>query len=312
MNPAARSTKAARMVERVRRLQPAPEIHLTEYAGHASVLAEQLAGDGADVVVAVGGDGTVNEVLQGICKVNATRPDPATHAILGTLPAGTMNVFACELGFGGPSNIVTPWHFINEGAVTEIDLWKANETYFLQLAGVGVDAEIVKRTTWEMKKRYGPLSYVLSALQVLRQPLPRITLQVPGEADRLGCLALIGSGRHYGGPFKVFPQASNSDGKLDVLLFEEGKISLRHMVHLVRGVLTGSYDGANGLSSLQAEQFTITCEPGTAVELDGELCGGTPVTFQKAGFRLRVAAPFGQASARQVFQARDGSDFAAF
>jgi diacylglycerol kinase (ATP) len=308
MNPAARSTKAASMVDAVRSLPSriAPEIHFTTEVGHASALAEQLAGEGAEVVVAVGGDGTVNEVLQGICRVNATRPDPATHCILGTLPAGTMNVFSYELGYHSHTDIVTPWDFIQAGAVAEIDLWMANDQYFLQLAGVGVDAEIVKLTSWEQKRRLGPLSYVMSALRVLRKSLPVITLEAPGRAPMHGSMALIGNGVHYGGPFSVFPQASNTDGKLDVLLMRERELNAWHGWQLIRGVYERGYTDSEDLDYLQLDEFTITCKEGTSVELDGEVSGATPVAFRKAPFRLRVAAPCSQASARQIAVLRAG------
>ena len=153
MNPAARSTKAARMRTCVEALSPAPEMHFTQYAGHATEIAEQLAREGRELVVAAGGDGTVNEVLQGLSRVNATRSDFATHTALGTLPAGTMNVFAYEIGFPSHRDLVNPWRTMTSGARREIDLWQANDHYFVQLAGVGMDAEIVKATTWQMKKR---------------------------------------------------------------------------------------------------------------------------------------------------------------
>ena len=92
MNPAARSAKAARVVARIAALSPAPEMHFTEYPGHATQIAEKLAREGRELVVAAGGDGTVNEVLQGLSRVNAERSDVSHHTALGTLPAGTMNV----------------------------------------------------------------------------------------------------------------------------------------------------------------------------------------------------------------------------
>lgn len=300
MNPAARSTKAARMVDRVRALKPTPEIHFTEQVGHASALAEKLAEDGAEVVVAVGGDGTVNEVLQGICRANERRPDPATHTAIGTLPAGTMNVFAYELGYHSHTDFATPWHFISSGHERQIDLWMANDQYFLQLAGVGMDAEIVRLTTWEQKKRFGPLSYVFSAWKVLQRRLPVLTLETEGRPPLRGCMALIGNGMHYGGPFKLFPRASNTDGKLDVLLFREANVNVWHALQMLQGVITGGYRHSEDLDYLQLDQFSIRADGDCALELDGELAGAAPVTFRKAAFPLRVAAPCPQASTREI------------
>ena len=210
MNPAARSSTAARMLGVVQRLNPAPEIHFTDGPGHASSIAEQLALEGRELVVAAGGDGTVNEVLQGLCKVNATRPDPSTHTALGTLPAGTMNVFAYEIGFQSHKDLINPWRVITSGARREIDLWLANDHYFLQLAGIGIDAEIVRQTTSEMKQRLGPLSYGLSALNVLSAPMPSLTVSSPGRPELHGCQVVVGNGRNYGGRFTLFPAAART------------------------------------------------------------------------------------------------------
>ncbi len=300
MNPAARSTKAARMIDRVRSLRPAPDIHFTEQTGHARELAERLAEEGADVVVAVGGDGTVNEVLQGVCRANARRPNPASHTAIGTLPAGTMNVFAYELGFRSHTDFITPWQFIVSGHERQVDLWMANDDYFLQLAGVGMDAEIVRLTTWEQKKRFGPLSYVFSAWKVLRRQLPLLTLEIEGRPPLSGCMALVGNGRHYGGPFRIFPSASNTDGKLDVLLFREPEVNVWQALQMFQGIIRGGYANSEDLDYFQLEAFTIRSHQPTALELDGELAGRTPVTFRKAAFPLRVAAPCPQASAREI------------
>src|SRR5690349_3211049 len=98
INPAANSTRAAAQMERVRRLEPAPELHLTEGIGHARELAAKLAAEGRPLVVAAGGDGTVNEIINGLALHNVRVDDPARRTALGVLPVGTMNVFAYELG----------------------------------------------------------------------------------------------------------------------------------------------------------------------------------------------------------------------
>jgi diacylglycerol kinase (ATP) len=293
MNPAARSQRAARLLEHVRNLAPKPELHITQTPGHATELAAQLAEDGADIVVAAGGDGTVNEVLQGLCKVNATRPDASTHTALGTLPAGSMNVFAWELGLRQRKNFSASWTAFQEGKLREIDLWMANDRYFLQLAGVGVDAEIVKRTTSEMKNRYGPLSYGLSAWKVLGKASPLFEIEAPGLPKQTGAQVLIGNGLHYGGPFKVFPQAAVNDGKLDLVTFSDAAIGVGHFLKLAWSVLTGSYAGRTGLEHSQVSEFTVHSVAGEPIpyEVDGEFGGATPVFFRRADFRLRVVVP---------------------
>ena len=177
LNPAARSTKAATKLDRLRRLEPAPDLHLTSATGDATVIAERLARQGHSLIVAAGGDGTVNEVLQGICKVNAERGNAADHVALGVLPMGTMNVFSLELGMKS-SDLEGCWQSITSGRRRDVDLWRANAHYFVQLAGVGLDAEIIQLTPWEMKKRLGPVSYVVSAVKAWFQKAGR-SLVIP-------------------------------------------------------------------------------------------------------------------------------------
>ena len=128
LNPAARSTRAARLAERIRALQPAPELHFTRSPGDAQRLARELAAQGHKIVVAAGGDGTVNEAVNGLCAAQPDRPDPADHVALGVLPAGTMNVFAHELGL--PGRLEECWERLSRRNLREVDLWQANGKFF--------------------------------------------------------------------------------------------------------------------------------------------------------------------------------------
>lgn len=287
LNPAARSTQAAAREAAIRALTPSPELILTTAPGEARDIAERLARDGHELVVAGGGDGTMNEVLQGICRVNAERAPGEKHTALGVLPLGTMNVFSLELGL--PSADMTAcWQKISSGSRREIDLWLANEHYFVQLAGVGFDAEIIQETPWERKKRLGPLSYVVSAVQVLGRTPPVLTVKIDGRPDMLGSVVLIGAGKHYGGPVQIFPKADNQDGLLDVLVFRQ--LGGWEFAQMIRAVLERGYDTALDLDYLQVREFTVEAEPAAPYELDGELIHDTtPVVFKAAPFRLSVA-----------------------
>jgi YegS/Rv2252/BmrU family lipid kinase len=287
INPAANSTKAAAQLERVRRLQPAPELHLTEGVGHARELAAALAAEGRPLVVAAGGDGTVNEIVNGIAEHNARVPDPARHTALGVLPVGTMNVFAYELGLP-PRDLEACWGIITGGRQREIDLWQANDAYFIQLAGVGLDAAIVKETSWEMKRRFGPLSYVMSAARVLGQEAPLLHIDIPNRPTLHGSVVLIGNGRHYGGPVSVFRDASNSDGLLDVLILHQQRAL--EIFQLLGALTMTGYDECGDIDYLQVPSLRVTSEHEVPYELDGELGESTPVDFKAAPFRMRVCA----------------------
>ncbi|MCB1275167.1 diacylglycerol kinase family protein [Prosthecobacter sp.] len=289
LNPAARSTKAASLEQVLRSLSPAPELHLTTGPGDATAIAESLATEGHELIVAAGGDGTMNEVLQGLCRANARRNPGETHTALGVLPLGTMNVFSVELKLPG-RDIEGCWEKITSGQRREIDLWMANEHYFVQLGGVGLDAQIVKETSWEQKKKYGPLSYVISAVNVLMRPPPALNIQIDGKAPLMGTVVLIGNGRHYGGPFPLFREASNTDGKLDLIIFRG--LGGMEFLQLLRGMLLDGYQACEYLDYLQTSEFTVTSDHGEVpVELDGELADlNGPVVVRPAPFRLNVIA----------------------
>ncbi len=288
LNPAARSTKAAALEHALRRLSPGPELHLTSGPGDAALIAEKLASAGHELVVSAGGDGTMNEVLQGLCRVNARRKPGEKHTALGVLPLGTMNVFSVELQLPG-RDIEGCWREITSGQRREVDLWMANDLYFAQLSGVGLDAQIVQETSWEAKKKFGPLSYVMSAVNVLMRPPPTLSVQIDGKAPLLGTVVLIGNGKHYGGPFPLFRDASNTDGKLDLIIFRG--LGGLEFLQLLRGMLLDGYQECEYLDYLQASEFTVTSDAGeTPVELDGELAElNAPVVFRPAPFRLSVA-----------------------
>src|SRR5262249_37041900 len=155
-----------------------------------------------EIVVSAGGDGTLNEVLNGIGDV----PDGFQRARLGVLPLGTVNVFAREMGI--PFKLELAWQTIRHGREKRIDLggieYSLNGTtarrYFAQLAGAGLDARAIERVNWPLKKKIGPLAYVVAGLQALAQPPVNITMN-EGTRTTVGGLILVGNGRLYGGPF---------------------------------------------------------------------------------------------------------------
>ena len=287
LNPAARSSRARALEQHIRTLSPAPEVHITQQPGDAERLAFELASQGHKIVTAAGGDGTVNEVIHGIAKFNATVSDCAKHAALGVLPAGTMNVFAHEIGLPG-RDLEACWKRIQNGARRAVDLWQANDLFFAQLAGVGFDAEVVEATTSEMKQRLGPISYALAGLRVLSRQAPVITVHIDGRPPIPGALVLIGNGQHYGGPVPVFPNAKNDDGLLDLIIFHERRSW--EVLQLLHSITTGNYDLCGDLDVLQAASFRVESEHRVPFEIDGELGQSTPVEFKAAPFKLNVAA----------------------
>ena len=275
-NPKARSEKSRDLADVLREIAPEAVLRETDSAGGARRLAAEAAREGFRIVVAAGGDGTVNEVVNGLA---------GTEAALGVLPIGTMNVFSKEHDL--PEKLDEAWAIIRAGNLREIDLLAANGTHFIQLAGVGLDAQVVKETTWESKKNLGPLSYLISAAQIAARTPPKLAVEAGGRISE-GSFVLIGNGRYYGAKITLFPKARVDDGLLDVLIFKN--IGYLDIAKYLAGVLVGRHTGMDGVEYFQVSEATVRSEGEVPVEVDGELSGALPVTFRVAG-KLRLCVP---------------------
>jgi diacylglycerol kinase (ATP) len=279
LNPAARSDKASRLRERIAALSGGASMRLTSEAGDAREIAAEAVREGFEVVIAAGGDGTLNEVVNGI---------GGSSVRLGILPVGTMNVFATELGIP-QGNLERAWSVIEQGKVVEVDLPKANDTHFIQLAGVGLDAEVVRKTTADSKRALGPLSYLLTLVQVAAHKPSRVMLEAEGGRISEGSFALIGNGRLYGGPFPVFKRASLFDGLLDVLVFQNQ--SHWDVVRYFQAIAFGTHPQLPDVEYFQTSTLRVTSSGDVPVELDGEVAGMLPCLFSVSSQKLRVLAP---------------------
>jgi len=281
INPAAQSAKASRHVETVRALAAGATLFETQAAGDARRLAREAARAGFRIVVATGGDGTVNEVAAGLLDP-ADVPRPA----LGLLPLGTMNVFALELGL--PIHCLeTCWNRLLAGNSRSLDAWQAGQHVFIQMAGVGLDATVIRQTSWASKKKWGPLSYLGTLTRVLDQPPQELSLRVDDGPWLTGTNVLLGNGRFYGGPFPVFPAARPDDGLIDVVLIRgHGPATFSA---LVADVLMNAIDANHGAATrFQGQKVEIKAAAPIPYEVDGELGGETPLLITRHPHRLRV------------------------
>jgi YegS/Rv2252/BmrU family lipid kinase len=235
--------------------------------------------EGFDKVVAAGGDGTIHAVVNGLAGSSAT---------LGLLPIGTVNVFAIELGLP-IHNLESCWDIIAGDQIRLIDLPSANGKYFVQLAGVGLDAQAVKETSQALKRNFGPLSYLISAAQIAARRPPRLYLETTGTSVTEASFVLIGNGRRYGGPFPFFKQAMLDDGLLDVVAFKQ--VGYLEIIRYLQDVFFSSEIRLPEVEYFQTERLKITSDQEVPVELDGELVGNCPVEFTLRDHRLRVLAP---------------------
>lgn len=258
----------------------------TSGPGSARALAGAAVREQFDIVVAAGGDGTVNEVLNGIAEADGGLERTA----LAVLPLGTTNVFAREIRV--PLNPSRAWEVVRAARQMRIDLPFSESSgarrYFAQLAGAGLDARAVERVNWSLKKRFGYFAYVIAALSALRAKAPPIAA-AGGAGGASGELVLIGNGRLYGGNFNIFPGADLQDGLLEMVVYP--RLTAMTVLRAVRGMFTGDFHSGAGTVQTQSASIELTCPAPTPFEVDGELAGHLPARFGLLPRALRVIAP---------------------
>src|SRR5216110_3868658 len=280
LNPTAGNPETLRAwQERVESVTRGCPIRVTSHPGEAEALARRAVEEGFARIVAAGGDGTVTQVANGLAGSNAA---------LGLLPMGTVNVFAMELGLP-LHNQQLCWEIIEGANNRLVDLPSANGKCFVQLAGVGLDAQVVKETSLASKRSFGPLSYLISAAQIAARQPPKLYIESESGSVGEGSFVLIGNGRLYGGPFPFFKRALIDDGLLDVVVFK--RIGYLDIIRYLQEVIFSSSISMPELEYFQTKRLRVSSDDEVPVEVDGELIGTCPVEFRVRERGLRVLAP---------------------
>jgi diacylglycerol kinase (ATP) len=258
------------------------ELRLTRQPGHATELAREAINAGMEMVVAAGGDGTVNDVIQAL----------AGHTTaLGVLPVGTVNVWAREMGIG--LSVAEARETLLHGVRRQVDLGRAGQRYFLMMAGIGFDAEVARRVERGPLKRIGLklLDYIAAvvALSVTAEPA-ELRIQIGGRQRRERALmVIIGNTRLYGGAMTFTQRAVADDGALDVVVIGSGGLAHRLGV-LWRAFLRRPSAGPR-VRYLRAQTIRVESRRAEPVQVDGEVIGHLPMTFAVAPQALRVILP---------------------
>jgi diacylglycerol kinase (ATP) len=289
-NPTAKGNKAESFFRHLVEIGNEFALKKTSEAGDARRLAASAVSEGFGIVVAAGGDGTLNEVVNGIGDV----PGGFERVCLGLLPLGTINVFARELGI--PGKLEKALQILRQGRETIIDLASVEfsgsdgrqQRYFAQLAGAGLDARAIELVRWEHKKKVGSLAYVIAGMKALRQPQSKISVAGGGRTV-IGELVLIGNGRLYGGDFRMFPGADLRDGLLEACIFP--RVNWLVLARCAPKLLLQKRIPSGVAIHLQAASFTLTSSPPAPMEVDGDFVGHLPATFGVERSRLRVIVP---------------------
>jgi YegS/Rv2252/BmrU family lipid kinase len=231
------------------------------------------------MVVAAGGDGTINEVVNGLAGTGVT---------LGLLPLGTANVLALETGV--PLDPEAACRLILSGRPARIHLGMAGTRRFLLMAGAGFDAEVVYGTAESWKRKMGKAAYVLAGFWTLiSRPGPRIAVTPAGGAPLAATGVIIGKARLYGGRFSVTPGARLDEPLLQACVFL-GRGRVRR-TRAALGVVCGTHAATRDVVIFKTERLHVESDERVHVHADGDLVGTLPMEFAVAPETLNVILP---------------------
>ncbi len=290
-NPTARGGAARRFRRQLDAIGAECALKPTAAPGDATRLATAAVTEGFTTIVAAGGDGTVNEVANGI----ANAPDGLQKARLGILPLGSVNVLAKDLGI--PTNIARAWEIIQRGRERRVDLpWMefagANgieRRAFVILAGAGIDARAVELVKWGVKKRLGTLAYILAGWRALNETKVPMTVTCGGRVIESAELVLFGNGRYYGGRLPFFPAARMDDGQLDLCVFT--KFQRWRLPVYLWALFRGRLAELKDVHYFQTDSLTLNSAERVPIELDGDALGHLPAKIGVQPQALRLVVP---------------------
>jgi len=277
VNPAAGRNNSNKIWKEIRTyINFAYDFILTKAPGEATEIAKSAVRQGFTRVVAVGGDGTVSEVVNGIA---------GNDVELGIVPAGSGNDFIKALRV--PQRPMDALSVIERGHSQEVDLGKHDGGFFINVAGAGFDAETLN-TNKNIKFLRGPLAYVTSVILTLIRYSPKnAEITVDGKTYyRKLWLVAVANGQYFGGGMKISPDAVIDDGMFDVCLVNE--ISRFEIIKFLPKVFSGAHRDHKAFQVIRGREVKIEFEAPTMVQADGEIIGHTPVTFSLIPKALRV------------------------
>lgn len=285
-NPTAGRRKARRLAEVVESLRDKHGVSVTVAAtgarGDAERIAREVDSDVFDVVVAAGGDGTINEVINGLVET------PRAGA-LGILPLGTANVLAGELGL---SDDPEDWaDALALGPTRTIRLGRVNGRRFAMMAGVGFDARVVERVDPVLKRATGKGAYVVESMVQLATRHPARYRVSVGDRSWDAASVIVANGRRYGGKFVCAPDADLAAPRLDVCSFSRG--GRWDVIRYMWGLAAGRLPRFRDFGVTPADRLIVEGPEGEAVQADGDVIARLPVEIALEERPFKVVGPTG-------------------
>lgn len=279
--------------QRFAREQLGCEIRETREAGDALRWAREAPGEGFDLVVVSGGDGTIMEAMSGLIKSGSAVP-------LAQLPAGTANLLARALGL--PTDQGEALDTIFEGKAIRLDVGylPREDRYFALVAGAGYDARLIRDASRELKNALGFGAYVVTGIKNLFTLRPaRIELEVDGRRMRLRAhtILIINVGEINDANIALGPNIHPHDGKLDLMILSSA--SLLGALRIGLRILTRRFDDAKDLRYLSASRIRVSARPALPTQLDGEQLGTTPLEVEAVPDGALLIVPQSYTSAKE-------------
>jgi len=293
VNPVSGIGSANREVEKVvrffRKRGHEIVVRRTERPGHAELLAREGALGDYDVIVVGGGDGTINEALNGMR--GSGKP-------LAVIPWGTGNVFATEMRF--PRGVTNVCKMILKGESELLDVGAYGDRLFLLMVGVGFDAYSLKQLEGQgLKRRLGVVAYAVAALRAFaRYRFPRIEVELDGGRSDSGSFVLVSNTSRYGDFFSFTPTATPLDGQLDVFVFQEtGRwamivLVLRYLARFIADPnLAAPPLGLQRSRTYRAKRVGLSSDGKVFTQIDGELGAALPIDIEVEPRTVRLVLP---------------------
>tara|TARA_Y100000034_G_scaffold40026_2_gene49324 strand:- start:16023 stop:16886 length:864 start_codon:yes stop_codon:yes gene_type:complete len=230
-----------------------------------------------NIIIAAGGDGTINEVVNGLIGGKAS---------LAIIPIGTANALASQ--FNIPTDVHEACKLILKKKPKKVDIGKANNHYFLQSCGVGFDSKVISDVNTKYKQKTGKLLFYLNIIKNLfRYDLPKLRIIVDNKVTN-GYTAIIMNSKYYAGNFIIAPKAKIDDGILNIIVIEKNSPLL-----IIQAVLGGHLFGKlldfDDFSHYTGKNIKIqSIEKKSFIQTDGELIGIAPVEVKVLNKKLSV------------------------
>ena len=259
------------------------ELFATPGPNKAGEVARSAISQGCDMILAAGGDGTINETVNGLV---------GSPVAFGILPGGTANVLANEIGLStrlGAAATQLLTAIPTRIALGAVDLPGKPRRHFVMMAGVGLDARIVYNLDLELKKKLGKLAYWHAGFRQLMRPVERFTVAIDGQRHEAG-FVLATRVRNYGGDFEIVRRIRLTDDDFEVVIFHGGHWT--EYLRFLGAVMTNRLENTPGVTLLRGRELHL--EPmghEVRIQADGEVLGGLPVRVSTVPAALNLLLP---------------------